>query len=348
MTGRAVILGVAFALLGGCAGLLAPRDYSDTEFAALLSEHHFAAAESYLARLRAADASSQRAAQLAGQLKAAQSDYRESVVARARAAQSQGHWREAADHWRAGLSELPDDPVLEQGRNRFAAERRERLDKLELELTELRADNLARKVALAQELAGVADEPAHWRRLRAGYQREAADLVSLLKRRAHSAEKRGDWYRARDEYRRLLSLAPDDDYRDAVGRVDKQITERERTAEQARQKHQRERYRELAGQFRKALADDDLRSAQQLLPKMRTAGGGSDAVASAAKELSGRIERRVESLVERGRDEYTRGNLDTAISAWNEALQLEPDSVELKNRIARARRFRDNVERLSH
>lgn len=105
----------------------------------------------------------------------------------------------------------------------------------------------------------------------------------------------------------------------------------------------KEKWSSMARDFNRAMENGNLPAARKILAEMQALKPGQ--VKDRRRRLENRIDREVETLLERGRFLYTRGDLQKALKTWEQGLELRPDDPKLQQNIRRARTFLDNLER---
>lgn len=115
--------------------------------------------------------------------------------------------------------------------------------------------------------------------------------------------------------------------------------------ESSRQEETRneEKWSIMARDFNQAMENGNLPAARKILAEMQTLKPGQ--VKDRRRRLENRIDKEVETLLERGRFLYTRGDLQKALKTWEQGLELKPDDPKLQQNIRRARTFLDNLDR---
>jgi tetratricopeptide (TPR) repeat protein len=99
----------------------------------------------------------------------------------------------------------------------------------------------------------------------------------------------------------------------------------------------------MARDFNQAMENGNLPAARKILAEMQAVKPGQ--VKDRRRRLENRIDKEVETLLERGRFLYTRGDLQKALKTWEQGLELKPDDPKLQQNIRRARTFLDNLDR---
>ena len=64
------------------------------------------------------------------------------------------------------------------------------------------------------------------------------------------------------------------------------------------------------------------------------------------RKLNKSIQEKVDSALKRGQYSYSKGRIDEAISIWKQALTLSPNNRQLKDSLARAKKFKETYESL--
>ena len=65
-----------------------------------------------------------------------------------------------------------------------------------------------------------------------------------------------------------------------------------------------------------------------------------------SRELQAVIENKADQALKKGQLNYSKGQVDQAISIWKEGLSLDPNNRELKDSLDRAEKFKQTYESL--
>jgi tetratricopeptide (TPR) repeat protein len=99
----------------------------------------------------------------------------------------------------------------------------------------------------------------------------------------------------------------------------------------------------LLSDFEKSLKTSNLREAKKILSEMQALNPEkSNPMDLRLQEL---IDRKVETMLEKGRYFYLKGDLNHAQNIWKDALELKPDDPRLLEHIERAGKFIENLDR---
>lgn len=104
----------------------------------------------------------------------------------------------------------------------------------------------------------------------------------------------------------------------------------------------------LETQLISALSEGNLLEAQQLMAKLWDVDANNPIRFDQQRNLNEALANRIETGLRRGEQLYNAGNITEALTVWAGLLPLQPGHVGLNERIARAKRFLSNLERLQN
>ena len=112
------------------------------------------------------------------------------------------------------------------------------------------------------------------------------------------------------------------------------------------EKHQAKETRKLMEKTRQAMLLDNLEVAHETFNRIPSPANKSSEVNALREDLDHAVNTRVAQLTSRGDSEYRADNVDKAIKTWSEALELDPEDQNLKERLERAVRVLARLEQL--
>jgi len=115
---------------------------------------------------------------------------------------------------------------------------------------------------------------------------------------------------------------------------------------QKQAKEQRQETAALLAETRQALDEDDVQVARATFRKIPSSTSKNSKVIAVQDELDSAVDRHVTRLIASGDALYRADNVNGAIKIWTEALQLDPENPELKERLDRARKVITRLEEL--
>ena len=95
-----------------------------------------------------------------------------------------------------------------------------------------------------------------------------------------------------------------------------------------------------------ALNDSDLLGAQQSLLRLEETGASEEIILPLQTRLGIAIQSRVDSLLLQGNRQYRADAIEQAMQSWQQALRLDPDNLEAKERLERAGKVLEKLREL--
>lgn len=221
------------------------------------------------------------------------------------------------------LSHVPASKKLLQRRSQVQRSIERHTAATELALAQLRAETLPREIALLEKMQRYSADTAVADALQ-NKRSEADTARNLLIAETKRLIKKGEMDRARHNASLAHTIHAGKDSRELLNRIDGSI--------------QQDRLKRL----RRVIESGDLRAAKQIAA---TLDGKSPEERALLDSLNGKVHLEVSRLIREGQHAYTKGNLDKAITQWEQALQLDPDNGEIKTLLQRARTFKTNYQR---
>ncbi|WP_428240120.1 hypothetical protein [Gynuella sp.] len=123
----------------------------------------------------------------------------------------------------------------------------------------------------------------------------------------------------------------------------KNRSEQQTQASEARSKH----VDSLIMACDQAMTDGNLLSAKTLLEQIKQTSPNPSDWLLRQKRLDTRIAQQVQNALDEGQVLYSEGFIQEAVDLWTKTEKLDPDNETLKEYISRARRFLENIEKLS-
>jgi len=283
--------------------------------------------------------------------------YEDSIITRVRKLESEDDLLGAVQLLSSTLQKIPNSNSLREYRNRLDKKRLEKLRASEGRQLMERAKYVLNQKKYYQQQHNLQSPGMmqHWQHTR--NDREAETLAKQLKDQGEHAFRQEDLQTAREylqlsqklhdtpEVHDLLDkLAQTKDSRQKI--VQKQTGLKKAGKQNGLKQRQAKETRKLMETTRQALLTEDLVMAQATFNQIPSPANKSSEVAVLREDLDRAVTTQVTQLTSRGDSEYRADHVNTAIRTWSEALQLDPENQELKERLKRATRVLARLEQL--
>lgn len=323
----------------------------------LVARREFAKAEKLLADIDARDPAFEALVVRRRAIRPLIVQFEENTIERVDELKAADEWPGAEALLYRALQKLPTSEALQMAEERFYADRGERLEQIDREISLLRGEHLAAKAPLVEMAEEVHPKGIKTRWKAFVHGREAQQLAEDLARCGKHALEEGRYELAESCLKMASTLTDDDatsaqlvtlqrrraeEQTQAIARA-KAEREAEAAARSARKTEQvgqlKARYRDLAEAGWWAAAKEVLSELQAQAPK------DADVVAW-SQDLEKIVAQRVQANIEEGQALYSRGYLHEALAVWQDAAKLAPENPVLRAHISRVERFIAKLERL--
>jgi len=318
----------------------------------LLEQNEFARARQLTGKYPAIDTP-----ELQARISTQEVAYEDSIITRARKLESEDDLLGAVQLLSNTLQKIPSSNSLREYRNRLDKERIEKLRASEGNQLMARAEYVLNQKKFYQQQHNLQSPGViqHWEHTR--NDREAETLAKQLKNQGEYAIRQEDPQTAL-EYLQLSQklhnipgtrdlldkLAASKDSRQKIAR--KQASSSKAGKQDRLKKRQAKETRKLMETTRQALLDENLALAHATFNQIPSPAKESSEVAVLREDLDRAVTKRVTQLTSRGDSEYRADHVNTAIRTWSDALQLDPENQNLKERMERATRVLARLEQL--
>lgn len=264
-------------------------------------------------------------------------------IARAQAYAEDNRLAKAIAEVQRARDRFPDEPVLRKKFKQYESLRRQIIFDNELEL-------LIKRGRYLLAIRGNRENLFYARHDSYGSRRRFREFEEAVEQTANRLFEKGQQAVRNQEFEiagRVLDLSnrlvPSTAARNLLAEI--HLHRQDLKIETSRQKETRdqEKWSIMARDFNRAMENGNLPAARKILAKMQRFKPGQ--VKDRRRLLENRIDREVETLLERGRFLYTRGDLQKALKTWEQGLELRPDDPKLQQNIRRAKTFLDNLDR---
>lgn len=340
--------------LTGCLHIVAVRvgDDNPRDLHSLLKHHEYERAEQLLDQHSYLDTPEHRK-KLHEQI----ARYEQNNLAVAQAREQENDLLGAIEVLDAALLKLPYSTNLNEYRRTTERKRAEYLKANERKQLLSRAGYVVTQQQLYQEQLDLESPSVTRRVLNTRHQQEASTLATELltcgqdalqqddldtaDKCLHLSQTINDTPEVREVLARLL------DKRDAIHQSRKEKAKVKRIRkEKKRAKTRKNKTQVLLVQTEQALDENDLLAARSSFHKIPARGVNSPQVAAIRERLDDAIKPRVSELVGHGDRQYRADRINPAIDSWNKALELDPDNMEIRERLERANKVLARLEEL--
>lgn len=236
---------------------------------------------------------------------------------------NQGQWTESLQTLDQALEKIPASKPLLEKRQRVQRYIDKKLAELAVTLAQSRASTMAKELDVLKTMSRYSGDTTSLETRAAA---ASTDRKLLLQTVNNSIDKQ-QWHKAKRAALLVQTLEDDRQIRTLLAKIEQHIVN------------------DKVSELREAIDNDELLMAQQLSAALSSEQRTPE-VQSLIDALNQKIDLLVLDLTRSGQQAYTNGNIDSAITHWQQALELRPEDTELQKRLERAKAFQENYRRL--
>ncbi len=330
-------------LLSGCTQFYAKQTDVDAQIDNWVEQDQYDRALSTIAALDPAHDKFFELQQRAGVIEAKREAYIENTLAEAQRYEAEEEWAMAVSVLDRALLNLPNAPELQAQRSEYEERRLSSINVSERDILLARGRFLLAVRVSEENLLKANPEnffaQQRYRQFQTDLKQASRELYVIGKQALYQ----DDTPTAVQALSLSNRLAPNDLSQELLTSI-QQAQRADRAAARSEQEAAAERqWPELESSFRLSMQLNDLLGARRLVAEMKEIN--PEAAKPFDTQLTQRIDREANALLERGQLLYGQGFLQEALEVWQEALQLKPDDPELQASAQRAETFLKNLDR---
>jgi len=350
----AILLALLLPLLAGCPQMQAIRFSQDRPemLDNLIEQHEFVRARQLTGRYPAIDTP-----EIQARISRLESEYASEKLALARKRESEDDLLSAVQTLTEGLEQVPHDDNMRSLRAKIEARREHQLRINQRGRLVARADYLFDQQQLYKQQGNLKAPGFMQRREMAHVEDESLDVARQLLEHARYARESGDNAAAKTCLVLSLELDESIEAHDMLVDILKVEQSNIRTAQQAIENRRAEQERQQAVRekqvteqllvaTREALESNQLQDARVALAQIPSSTSTDTEVLAAQNSVEEVVGTRVRELLVKGDAEYRAEHILEALKNWTEALSLDPDNQEVRERIERANKVLARLETL--
>jgi hypothetical protein len=349
-----LLIALLLPLFSGCKELNSLQLVQDQpeDLQQLLEQNNFARARQLTGKYPAIDSP-----ELQARISTQETAHEDSIITRARDLESDDKLLAAVQLLSNALQKIPNSEVLREYRNRLEKERLEKLRANEIRQLMAQAEYILYQKNLYEQQHNLQSPNMIQRWENTRNDRESETLAKQLRDQGEHAYKRADLKIALECLQLSKSLDNTPETREMLNKLvatkdsQQKVAQKQASLNKAKKrkrliKDQAKETRKLMETTRQALLVDNLSLAHEIFNQIPSPANESSEVSALREELDRAVDTRVAQLTSRGDSEYRADNVDTAMKTWLEALQLDPENQNLKERLERAGRVLARLEQL--
>lgn len=332
--------------ISGCANFGTSGPFESDRYVNMLEEGEFTQAERYLEKLVVEDDPERKA--LRKQLDKAKLAYEKDTLKQANSARKSNEWLKAQGIYQQGLEALPNSEKLQNSFFTFLTQKEAYISKLEKKHALNRAKVLPKELSLNEKLLAVHPSDRTLKREIKRLRAEALELSVYFDGLAEASFESGKFTKAKQYDALVLSLVDSKVSRERIASANKaldQVAQRNARSQLAKKQKQFDEQWRL---YEEAVSSGDYLAARRWLEKLQSFKLHSNTLDKESARLTVLINSKADKLIQKGKQQYTRGQLEDAIASWKSALELKPGDQSLVAQIKRAEIFHANYQRLSN
>lgn len=361
---RLVVLMCIISTTAGCANLTARSSTVAEKIDQLVEQQRYGRALQILEKVADDHPDYARLQTVEDEIRKLAASLQQQAIVEGKRLEHQGKWLLARERYEQALKKIPDSKKLRTLQRALLLKQNARVAELEFTLMMARGAWLKDNLVVQQELDRIA--PGNWFK-DSRYEdalNEARHLARELTQHAAQALKRGDLKRA-DVVSDLAMALYANPKSEAVRK--ELIQQQQKLAMQKKTQEERARRTQKAVQHRKqqaivksqkdvrqtlraslqhALDQGQLSEAILIANQLRLQGKLDTEEQQLVQQLALLVNQQIESDMSRGIEHYGEGDYSAAIKRWRNVLELAPDNQQAAERIERATRILEKLQRL--
>jgi len=361
---RLVVLAFFLSTTSGCAYLTARSDGVAEKIDTLVEQQQYGRVQQILASVPASHPDYSHLSALPGEIEKLAETYQQQALIEGKRLEQQGQWLLARERYQQALRKLPDSEKLKAAQQALQLKQSAKEAALEFDLMMARGEWLKHNLVIQRELARIT--PSNWFRegRYEGVLREAKRLAEELGRHGARALEQGDLPRADRVSNLALQLYPGpaiEEIRQALVREQQALAqEQQALADQQRQSQEADQQRKqqaivqsqkdvrqtIRASLQHALGQNSLSEALLIANQLEQLGELNTEEQQLMQQLARLVQQQVESDMNLGIEHYGQGDYQEAITLWRNVLALEPGNEQAADRIERAERILEKLQRL--
>jgi tetratricopeptide (TPR) repeat protein len=254
-------------------------------------------------------------------------------------------WREADQIYARALKYVPDSEILQAARKQMEERREAREQTLRAELSINEGEQLLKDERSYEQIAQLKPSSLLTRLEINAYERKRRTVSAELLTQGKLAIERRDYSLARRCLAIAQRLEPTEEVGDALQLADARLNKTGRVSSlpsRVRESSLQARIDE----YQQTLQKGDLSLARQQLTQLQQQFPDNADLQTLDAQLRILIEAKVVAASQHAKVLYSEGNVQQALSLWEEILPLDPDNPDLQLNISRAQRVLENLRAL--
>jgi hypothetical protein len=341
-------------LLGGCPQMQGIRITPDSpgDIETLLEQHEYARVRNLATRHPGIDTM-----ELQGRIESLEAAYERDMLVEARALEDDNELLKSVELLSEALRRVPHSTALRELRTRIESRRVHQLMVNERNSLTARAEYLLERQDLYRQQANLQDPGFEARRKHAQYEKESLALSARLLEHARHALDAEELDAAGTCLRLAYRLDGNADIAaleaELAGRqkvqqdsIRKAVNVRKARIKRNTDRREKDETEKLLATTQKALNDNKLHDAREAFTRIPPSTSQDSEVIAVQNSLDQAVSTRVEHLIVTGDAQYRAEKIHEALATWSEALALDPDNVEVRERTDRANKVLANLEAL--
>lgn len=341
-------------LFTGCKAMnsLQLAQYQPEDIQQLLEHNEFARARQLTGKYPAIDTP-----ELQALISTQEAAYEERILTEARTLESENDLHGAVQLLSGVLQKVPNSNMLREYRNRLEKERLEKIRSNERHQLVARAEYILNQEMFYQQQHKLETPNLIQRWEQTRNDRESETVAKQLRIHGEDVFKENDLQTALEYLQLSKQLDDTPETRELLDRliatrdsqqkvVQKQASLKKVKKQNRLKQRQAVKTRQLLEATQQALSVNDLPVARANFIQIPSPSNKSSEASAIQEDLDLALRNRVTQLTSRGDSQYRADNVDAAIKTWSEALELDPENQNLKERLDRATRVLARLEEL--
>lgn len=255
-------------------------------------------------------------------------------------------WPQALDLIQQALANNPESSALTAALRQAQSQQQHFIQQQKIQLAKLEAPALRQAQAIIEPLLLADPKQADYVTIQQLNRLRSLHHLPILSAAAEAAIAQQQWQEAQSLLTAAQQLPLQTDLKELSNTVNKKLNLAAQQQRQSALAQQRQIAAELAQSLDQLIQEQQWPEIKTIATALAQQDTLTEHELSLLNKAQQSLNQHLARIINQGQLHYTKGELQEAINYWLEALQLSPEDNNLKQRLERALRFKQNIDNL--
>lgn len=255
-------------------------------------------------------------------------------------------WQQAFQLLNTALAKSPDSSQLKKALANTLHQQQSYIKQQRLALALEQANNLSRTKPIINKLLNADPKLRYYQKQQQQDISNADYNFQLLMSAANETAQKKQWAKARTFIRAAQSLKHSEELQKLAFTVDKALAKASKNHRNRSRNKQHQYILHLIDELALSKKQGEWQKSQQTIEALNSFKSLPPTQQALVDQAKTEIAAHIQHLIEQGQHHYTRGQLEKAITNWQQSLDLAPENSDIQQRLQRAKRFKTNIDQL--